>query len=121
MSFQESIMFTGNILDLTVQGDQHGTVLVAVDGLHQPGSTLTMRETDVPQIFLQALTMQWKKEDREHLEFHLSHNPFVEAVNRRGTSAVPQSPDKSANRNVLKSIRESLYSMDQLRKRPLEK
>ncbi|KAH7379315.1 guanine-N(7)--methyltransferase subunit TRM82 [Phaeosphaeria sp. MPI-PUGE-AT-0046c] len=107
-----SLPLHGNVLDVAFLKPSHGlcTIVVSVDNVHQPGSTTARRvETDAPrlQYFSRQASGLWC-EDTETIG---SLGSFAE----QGSEVAIGSSDGSADN---KAVRDILYHVENLRKRP---
>jgi hypothetical protein len=116
MILKDSIEFSGNVLDLVHLGDGSDMTIVSIDGLHQPGSTQTLRnDTNTPQTFLEGFTLQWR-DDQSFLS-RSSSGYLVDGINQYGSSSIPESKDEKSKTKLEKEISVALYDTDIFRKR----
>lgn len=111
---QPPIELSGNALDVTAI-DNSGQILVSVDNVHEPGSTMTMKSSpSLPRHLLQAFKMsigadglKWDKVPRQ----------AADTINDNGTTDITTVDDKKEASKQTGSLAESLYGLTNLRKK----
>ncbi|KAI9372803.1 WD40-repeat-containing domain protein [Aspergillus egyptiacus] len=107
----ESLKANGNILDLQVREDIN-TLLLAVDCIREPGSTQEWRSTpSSPATFLEAFQL---KGETESPQWDTVSDTMISTMNASGTIPVPEAGEKEKQ-----ALNNSLYSLENLRKKQL--
>jgi hypothetical protein len=116
MRAQLPTQLSGNVLSVTAVEDS-GAIVVSVDGLHKDGCTKTWRN-GLPsrQTLLQAFNA---KEQQNTVILEPLSNLAIDNINCGGTADCFESTgtEEDYNAKLRKSISESLYHIESLRKR----
>jgi tRNA (guanine-N(7)-)-methyltransferase subunit TRM82 len=108
------IQLAGNILSVACLKDS--TIIVSVDSFHDPSSTETARDTPAsPQTLLQAFKLTVGS---DRLDSEPALGSTIDSINSQGTSNVFElNEDESSRGKKAKALRNSLYAVENLRKR----
>lgn len=106
---------SGNVLDITSL-DEQGNIAVSVDNVHEPDSVKSQRNKafSSQQKLLHTLTMVI---DSGELRWDERPNSAFDAINQRGTFDLVVSDDVKEAQQQAQKLRDSLYSVGNLRKR----
>lgn len=113
----QPIQVSGNVLSVTCLRDS--LVIVSVDSFHEPGSTTALRSTQAsPQTLLQAFKLT---SGPEGLSSDPALGSAIGSINGHGTfEVVTSDEDESSKGKKAKALSDSLYGVENLRKRRQE-